>query len=288
MPPPQQETPLAAATPDFTPVPTVPPRPAPTPAPEPGASPPAVQPRAGEGAPPAQGALRTRPIKNPDTEKLLKQGKLVGPVVTFAGLTRADGYQVEPIGEKNGAPIFQNLIGSGFQLVIEGKPGLSNLEVGRRVFAHKPDDPALQPDLQIQVTRDLGDGSRAVCDRRRPVIGGIPAIQPPRFEKTQKISDALNDFACRFETMIEPQSSCVLDKYGDFDFVKQDSTTQFCMVVAKAWNFPVGDTLVSVRLRDSEGNPGPIARFWLRRPEGMPKREKAEPKTTPTPPRRRP
>lgn len=265
---PAPEVPSPTRPPDVTPVPTVPPRTA---------------------TPVAAAPLPTRPIKSAEAEAAKKAGKAIGPIVTFAGTSRADGVQVEPIEVgKDGIPIFRNYIGSGFQLVIEGKPGIGNLEVGRRIFAHDPDDPKLQPDLQVQVTRALGDGSEAICDRRRPTIGGIPGIDPPSFKTTRKVSDAMNDLACRFETFIEPNSSCVVDQYGDFDFVKKDSTTQFCMVVAKAWNFPIGDTLVSVRLRDIEGNPGPVAQFVLRRPATRPTPERKGPTPAPTPPRRRP
>ncbi len=53
------------------------------------------------------------------------------------------------------------------------------------------------------------------------------------------------------------------------------------MVVAKAWSFPEGETLVSVRLRDNEGNPGPVSRFILaRKPNPTPP---PRPKATPTP-----
>lgn len=255
-------------SPEYTPVPTV---------------------AAGTPTPSPAKPLPTRPIKHPEAQKLRKSGKLIGPVVTFAGITRADGYKVEPISiDKDGVPTYQNYVGSGFQIVIEGKPGLSQLEVGRRVFAHDPKNPRLRPDLEIQADRDLGDGSRAVCDRRRPNIGGIPAINPPSFAETQRIADALNDFSCRFETFIEPESACVVTRHGEFAFINPESTTQFCMVVARAWNFPVGETLVSVRLRDSEGNPGPIARFRLLRPKDRPTPVREEPQSTPTPRRRRP
>jgi len=267
-PQPTVEPPVVEVAPEYTPVPTVAPR---TPTP-PGAKP-----------------LPTRPVKNPETEKLRQAGKVVGPVVTFAGITRADGIEVEPVSvDKDGVPTYRNYVGSGFQMVIEGKPGLSNLEVGRRLFTYDPKDPKARPDLEVEVTRDLGNGSPKVCDRRRPDIGGIPGINPPSFAETQKITDALNDFACRFETFIESESACVVTRYGDFSFINKESTIQFCMVVARAWNFQVGETLVSVRLRDIEGNPGPVAQFRLLRPERRPTPVRKAPEKTPTPRRRRP
>lgn len=267
-PTPKIAVPTRERSPEYTPVPTVAP-PTPTPA---------------EGKP-----LPTRPIKNTEAEKARKSGKPIGPVVTFAGITRADGYKVEPVSvEKDGVPTFRNYVGSGFQLVVEGKPGISNLEVGRRLTAYDPKDRRSRPDLEIEVTNDLGNGSREVCDRRPPAIGGIPAVNPPSFAETQEIANALNDFSCRFETFIESESSCVVTPHGDFSFIKPESTTQFCMVVARAWNFAPGETLVSMRLRDIEGNPGPVAQFRLLRPKERPTPVRKEPQTTPTPRRRRP
>lgn len=244
---------------------SAPPKPTPMPRPE---QTPVVVPTVPRGTPtPIDGTpLPTRPVKNPDTEKAKQAGKTVGPVVTVIGVARADGKTVEPTSvDKNGVPIYVNYVGSGFILVVEGKPGVSNLEVGRRIVAYDPKDPSVRPDLEIQANKPLGDGSEEICDQRLPKVGGIPAINPPNFAETAKIAATLNDFSCRFQTFIESAESCTLDKYGDYSFVKSDSTTQFCMVVARAWNFPVGDTMVSVRLRDIEGNPGPVSRFILRR-----------------------
>jgi hypothetical protein len=258
----------AGRSPEYTPVPTVAPA-TPTPV----------------GAKP----LPTRPLKNVEAEKARKAGNPIGPVVTFAGITRADGSKVEPISvDSKGVPTYRNYVGSGFQLVVEGKPGISNLEVGRRLVASDAKNRRSRPDLEVEATNNLGDGSREVCDRRPPKIGGIPAINPPSFAETQEITNALNDFSCRFETFIESESSCVVTPHGDFSFIKPDTTTQFCMVVARAWNFPPGETLVSVRLRDIEGNPGPIAQFRLLRPTERPTPIRKEPQSTPTPRRRRP
>jgi hypothetical protein len=244
----------------------------------------------GTPTPVTSAPLPTRPLEDPAAEKAKAAGKAIGPVVTHAGVARADGRPVESMGKEKGIPVYLNYVGSGFLLVIEAKPGLSRLEVGRRIFAYDENNPAKRPDLEVQVNRTLGDGSPAVCDNRKPKIGGIPAIDPPSFAETKEVSATLNDMSCRFETFIESAGSCTLNKQGDFSFVAKDTVTQFCMVVAKAWNFPVGDTLVSVRLRDSKGEPGPISQFIVRRPSSRPTPSAAERKPTPnpTPARRRP
>lgn len=233
--------------------------------------------------------LPTRPIEDVKAGEVARQaGKEIGPVITYIGAARADGVVMEPKGKKNGLPVFENYAGSGFILVVEAKPGLGNAEVGRRIFAYREEDPAARPDLEVQFNRDLGDGSRAVCDRRRPNIGGVPAVNPPSFADTPEVAAAVNDFGCRFEIFTESESACLVAKHGDFSFVNPETTTQFCAQIARAWNFPVGDTLVSARLRDVNGNPGPVAKFWLRRPERMPKSNLPEKTPVPTPPRRRP
>jgi hypothetical protein len=231
-----------------TPVPTVPPS-TPTPLPEPGSSP-------------------TAPTGTPVKAE---PGKPIGPVVTFFGAVRADGNSVEPESvDRKGIPTYLSSGGSGFTLVVESKPGLSGFAPARRLSAYEAGNPKSRPDLEIESNRDMGDGSPAVCDQMRPNIGGIPGIHPPSFAETQRISDAINDLACRFETHVQPDDACTVDQSGDFAFMSKESTTQFCMLVARAWGFPTGDTLLSVRVRDTQGNPGPVKQMRLRRPPGPP------------------
>ena len=265
-------------------------RPAPTPPPP--VATPIVIPTVPPGTPTPVGGvtpLPTRPLENPAAEKAKAAGKAIGPVITFLGIARADGKPIEPESKtRTGTPIFVNYVGSGFILVVEGKPGISNLVVGRRLTSYDPNDPSLRPDLEVQSTHPLGDGSPEVCDSRRPHIGGVPAIDPPSFAETKKVAATLVDLSCRFETFNQSSESCTLDSHGDFSFVSKDTATQFCMVVAKAWNFPKGDTLVSARLRDEQGNPGPVSHFILRRPDRP--TPAPHPYVTPTPTisRRRP
>jgi len=195
------------------------------------------------------------------------KGKPIGPIVTFFGAARADGSTVEPKAvDEKGIPTYATAAGSGFMLVVEAKPGASGVEPARRVFAYVPGDPTSRPDLEIEADHDMGDGSPAVCDRTRPKIGGIPGIKPPSFAETQRVSDAINDLACRFETFVESDASCTEAKNGEYSFINKESTTQFCMIVARAWAFPPGVTLLSVRVRDSDGNPGPVRQMRILRP----------------------
>lgn len=253
---------------------------------------PFVVPTVPPGTPtPAGGAaLPTRPVKNPNTEAEKKAGKTVGPVVTFAGVARADGQLTQPIGKNaEGIPIYRNPVGAGFMIVVEGKPGISNIEVGRSIFNYDANDPHRRPDIEIEVNRPLGNGDPTVCDARPPKIGGVPAVNPPSFAENPQVSATLNDLSCRFETFIESNSSCTVEKSGDFSFANaKESKVQFCMVVARAWNFPEGNTLVSVRLRDVDGNAGPVAHFILAREPNPTPPPLQRPAPTPTAPRRRP
>ncbi len=226
--------------------------------------------------------LPTRPVGREDVR--VPKGQPLGPVITHFGVARADGRPVTPVATEKGIPTYLSSAGAGFMLVVEAKPGLAGHEVGRRVFAHVANDPTVRPDLEIISNRPLGNGDPRVCDSRRPNIGGIPAAQS--FAETQAITDAINDFACRFETHNDNESACTVNEQGDFAFVSPETTQQFCMAVARAWEFPVGETILTVRVRDVKGNPGPPKKLRIRRPVQPPtSRATAMPSPTPVGPK---
>lgn len=225
--------------------------------------------------------LPTRPVGREDVKP--RKGQPIGPVITHFGGARADGYPVQPAGVEKGIPTYLSQSGAGFIIVVEAKPGLGGHEVGRRVYVHFPDDPSARPDLEIISNRPLGDGSRAVCDRLRPNIGGVPATSS--FAETPEVTAAINDFSCRFETHNDNDSACTVNQAGDFAFVNPETTQQFCMVVARAWAFPVGDTILTVRVRDVKGNPGPPKQLRIRRPPEKPKPLSPTPAPTPKGPK---
>lgn len=224
---------------------------------------PTVAPRV--ATPAAKGAATSEPEKKAPEPKEAAAGS--GPEITFFGVARADGMLAKPASATGGIPTYNSAAGSGFILVVEAKPGKSGVDPGRQVFLHSENDPNLRPDLEIISNRDLGDGSEAVCDRRKPVIGGIPGVNPPTFATTQTVANAINDLSCRFETFIESESSCTLDKLGNFSFGSPKTTTQFCVIVARAFQFPVGTTELQVRVRDTAGTPGPIKKLRIVRAE---------------------
>jgi hypothetical protein len=163
-------------------------------------------------------------------------------------------------------PVFERFGGFGFLIVIEARPGSSGFPPGNRAQGFGPGE---RPDVQMEADRDLGNGSPVVCDEATmdPVIppGGIPGISPPSFDPgSQMITDALNDLGCRFDfnTTLSP---CTMTASG-FGFASPLSTVQFCSsgVVDFSYRFPLGDTLLTARWRDSGGNISPERRLIVR------------------------
>ncbi|HUI26279.1 MAG TPA: hypothetical protein VL403_09380 [Candidatus Kryptonia bacterium] len=168
-------------------------------------------------------------------------------------------------------PIYQLPFGNSFSLVVEGRKG-GGQDVGSSTFNYDPGDPTVRPDLQVIVSRPLGSNpTTAVCDNVAPMVGGVPAVNPPDFSFTQPISDAINDLGCRFvdgagQPLGRTASSdaCTVSSDGIFRFVcntanspgctKGMTTIQFCGAIAPPFGFPTGDTLVTVLLRDRAGN----------------------------------
>jgi hypothetical protein len=191
-----------------------------------------------------------------------------GPVVGFFGVTSSDDTLQPPSAmAPGGIPIYQRNFGFGFSLVVEAKPGTALRDVAINTFVSGG-----VPDLQIQATRNLGNGSPAVCDNTAdpPGFGGVPGIDPPRLDDPNAIADALNDFGCRFidgtgDTVGRTCSlGCIKFDTGDFGCAKGDTQAQFCAPIGMALQFPSGDTLVTARVRDVAGNLGAPAQLIIR------------------------
>lgn len=197
-----------------------------------------------------------------------------GPVIRFMGMTKADDTLIDPEPlinpeDPNEIRVYKRPFGSGFSLVIEARPGISGRPVGKSTF-----DGGGCPDFQIQVTRDLGENpTEAVCDvLPTDPPGGVLGTNPPRLDDSFDTCSRLNDLGCRFVDGLgmavgrncNGEQSCVRFESGEFGCVAPDATAQFCGFVARTFEFPAGDTLVSVRARDSQGNLGPIAQMIVR------------------------
>lgn len=150
-----------------------------------------------------------------------------------------------------------------FLIVVEGKAGPSGVLPADSVMPEPPDG---RPDLQIQSTTALGNGSPAICDTGVPPAGGgVPGINPPSYAPLDsRITDALVDFACRFEAFDRGSPCTRSDSTGDSKLADSTSTVQFCNAVASAASFPPGESILTVRLRDREGNVGPTKQIVVR------------------------
>jgi len=188
---------------------------------------------------------------------------IVGPEITYFGVARADGIVVAPIGTNaQGIPIFERPLPQGFFVVAEARPGISRRPVGQVTY-----EPSSIGDFQMVSKNQLGDGSTEVCDDGTiPPAGGVPAVDPPQFGGSQAILDAINDLGCRFNSRPTPGDACTKDIFGVAGYVNSLSTMQFCPKVGIGAEiaFPVGDTLLSLRLRDILGAPGPTAQIIIR------------------------
>lgn len=177
-------------------------------------------------------------------------------------MARADGRVVNTIGPDGHGYLTYVRSPSGFLIYIEAKPGVSRRPVGTVTFESDASDPNVLPDLQIVVSRPLGNGSLAVCDRGPApdrLLGGVPAVDPPTFGGSQAASNAINDLSCRFDVRSDSSVACTRDPFQQVGiFVGQGSTVQFCSSpsVGTEIAFPPGDTILTARVRDVLGQPG--------------------------------
>jgi hypothetical protein len=192
------------------------------------------------------------------------------PVITYFGVLRADDTVVTPTATSpDGISIFERE-SYGFSIVLEGAPGGTNAAVSKTTFNWDPSDPTVLPDLQIEASRSLGNGSAAVCDDTAPDLGGVPGFDPPSFVTTQTIADALNDFGCRFKNGNGvpggrgDTDACVLFPDGHLGLLAPTSTVQYCGAIDHPLAFAAGDTLLTARIRDISGNVSSSARIILR------------------------
>ncbi len=192
---------------------------------------------------------------------------LSGPVITYFGVARADSVSLAPSDvDPAGRPIYVRPFGHGLSLIVEGHPGAGGRSVGSSAY----EAAGGQPDLQMILSRPIGNGSEVVCDRLPPSLGGVPATVPFAFSDALPVVNAINDLGCRVDdgqgnpVARTTAAPCTLDRSGDFSFVDTTSTAQFCLPIAGAWAFANGDTLVAARLRDVSGNLGPPREIVVR------------------------
>lgn len=166
-----------------------------------------------------------------------------------------------------GIRLFEVTANAGFMLVVEARPGSNGRPVGVTV----PPPVAGQssrPDLQILASSPWGNGSGAVCDTDPASGGGIPGFSPPIIDGSQAVTDALVDAACRFQAFV-PGAPCTLNGKGNESVLTEGGITgsgrQFCNIVSPLIGMPLGDTLFTVQVRDTQGNLGPAQQVLIRR-----------------------
>ncbi|HVO24434.1 MAG TPA: hypothetical protein VMW56_12495 [Candidatus Margulisiibacteriota bacterium] len=194
----------------------------------------------------------------------------LGANIGFMGVLRADDSLLDPSGvDAAGRLVYVRTNPSGFILVIDAKPGTNGAPVGTNAFSA---DSTKRPDLQIEVSRSIGNGSDAVCDNTTGNFGGVPGIDPPSYAGTQTITNALNDLACRFNDGSgvrkpggrTPDAACPIFGDGESRFVDPTATIEFCGFIDVPLAFPDGDTIVTARVLDTSGIPGPQRQIVIR------------------------
>jgi hypothetical protein len=193
------------------------------------------------------------------------------PVITFFGVTNGDDHLVSWVDTtEDGTRIYERAA-YGFSLVIEARPGGTFAKLGKSTFNWNPANPTSLPDLQIEASNMLGNGSPAVCDYTGLTAGGVPAIEPFDFSAAQ--AAAINDFSCRFEDGTgapggrDKGDACTkFPPSEDSHVVDPSSTIQYCGVITGVMEFPTGDTVVAAQVRDVAGNLSAISTIIIRVP----------------------
>jgi hypothetical protein len=182
-----------------------------------------------------------------------------GPDITYFGIASSQAFPRFPDDrDVMNRPVYVDGRGSNIILVVEGREGSGETRVGLTTLG----DPL--PDLQMLVSRDLGNGDPTVCDVGPPRLGGVAASPDLVFNDDGAVIDAMNDVGCRFDDglgnpagrdlSIEACTRSMRD-FG-FGFVDPTTTAQFCAEVTQSWEFQPGDTVVAARMTDLLGNVG--------------------------------
>ncbi len=234
-----------------------------------------------------------RPVKHPYRIEFYDADCPAGPVITTFAVANAANDKQEPIGyDPAGRPIFNHPFGQGFSLVLEARAGANRHNPGVYPAPYYAGGVLHDPDMQMIESRALGDGSPVICDTFPPELGGVPATDPFQFSSTPAALDIVHDMGCRFgdgtgqlvarQTTIE---ACTrTDEAFGFGFVDRGSRIQFCGLIATAWSFQLGDTIVGARAKDGEeGVFGATREIVVRIGDPRPPTVTFTPTATPTP-----
>jgi Dockerin type I domain len=197
----------------------------------------------------------------------------VGPVPRFFGPVNQDGCEFccefrcqrtptpTPEYDGLGRRVFRRHEGT-FLLVAEAGLGTSRRLPGSEgVFTGRVvdpiSDPSDRPSLWALPDHDLGNGTLGVDCRTFP-LGGVKGF-PGRlnFPMAADVTTGLKDMACRFEMASSSATACTRNRYGDFSFLAPGTSRQYCFQVSEVAKFPLGPTVLSLLVRDTDGNLGP-------------------------------
>jgi hypothetical protein len=183
----------------------------------------------------------------------------VGPEITYFGIASSQAVPRMPDDRDGfGRPVYTDNQGFNIILVVEGQAGGNGSFPGLMTLG----EPV--PDLQMLVSRDLGNGDPTVCDVGPPRSGGVAATPDLTFSNDGNVIDAMNDLGCRFDDGLGNPAGRDLGieactrSMRDFGFGFVDPTTavQYCASVSRSWQFQPGETVVAARLSDVLGNVG--------------------------------
>ncbi|HXQ21708.1 MAG TPA: hypothetical protein VN812_08540 [Candidatus Acidoferrales bacterium] len=168
--------------------------------------------------------------------------------------------------DAQGRRIYEEKVGQ-FLIVVEGGPSAAT--PGIRLL---PVPPSNRPDLQIESAQDMGANPINAQCASGPASsggGGIPGINPPNFTPDPNatpsfITNALTNFACRFQAFAGDTRCTFVDDSGESSFVTPGSVIQFCDAVTTTAAFQPGDSVLTVQLRDTSGRVGPTAQIVIR------------------------
>jgi hypothetical protein len=167
-----------------------------------------------------------------------------------------------PFFDGSGRRIYQ-VNGGQLLIVVEGVKGSSGQQVGQSTLPGSDN----WPDIQIETTRLLGDGAHSTCVNGG-LGSGVPGIDPPDFTPENPpgpLTGALTSFACQFEYHPDGSQCTWSGDPTNLRFVNSASKAQFCDVMSANAPFNPGDSIVTVRLRDTPGgNTGPTAQIIVR------------------------
>lgn len=197
----------------------------------------------------------TPAVPTPSATSAVPTATPAQPEITYFGIARADDAVLTPaLYDDAGRPIFIPVHGQGVTIVLEARHAMRPLE--RTAY-----DPSGGPrGVDFLVSHALGNGSPVVCDDMPPLIGGVPGIDPPLFSDDPTVVDAIDDLGCRVNDGTgapdgrSSENACTRSEPSDqYAFIDPASDLQYCLPIAAAWSFAVGDTIVAARVRDVAG-----------------------------------